>query len=192
MKVNNITYSNKYNFKSNYTLGDETLKIHRNKNGDEFIRCNIYEKNFNIKLTDETEDLAKLNNMIRNIQKTRSGFFVRHGKHEYFVPHILKNFPDIIKDVYAVENGNAPLELSEESVSAKNVIESQVKRKVNVRDLKAIKYLKRTVEGFDGNNVVKTAYSYLDKIENDLYLYIPEKKIMQISINSNFAKKIVL
>ena len=192
MKINEISYTNLINFKSNICLGDECLKVHKNKNGDEFIRCNIYEKNYNIKLTDESRDIAELNKLVENIKKSKSGFFIRYGKHEYFIPYILKKPPEILKHIHTVENGNSPLELSEASVNAKDVIEAHVKRKVNVRYLKAIRYLKRTVDGFDGNTIVKTAYSYFDKKMNDLYLYIPEKKIMQVLFNNEFVKKIHL
>ena len=192
MEIKNLTYTNQYSFKSNVFVGNENFNVYKNKKGDEFIRCNIYDQNYNFKLTEETKDSAKLKVMIENIKKMKSGFFVRYGTHEYFVPHILKKAPHIIRRIHAVENGNAPLELSEKSVNAKNVIESQVKRKVNLRDLKAIKYLKRTEEGFDGNNIVKTAYSYFDKKKNDLYLYVPDTKTMQIYINNCMVKKIKL
>lgn len=192
MKINKLTYTNQYNFKSNDSFCNEYSKVYKNKNGDEFIRCNIYDKGYNIKLTEETKDAAKLKMMIENIQKTQSGYFVRYGKHEYFIPHILKKVPNIKTKIHAVENGNAPLELNEESISARDAIESQIKRIVDIQDLKAIKYLKRTIDGFDGNNLVKTAYSYFDKIENDLYLYIPEKKKMEILVNDLLVKNIKL
>ena len=74
---------------------------------------------------------------------------------------------------------------------ALNIIESQSGEKFDIEKLKTIRYLRKPLMGY-ANNTVEKAFSYFDKLNNDLYLYIPGKKKIQILTNDNFIKNIKL
>lgn len=197
MKINDIisTYpqqtvtKNKKKHKPSFSF--ENLEILKTKTGDEYVKVDILDKDYNFMLIDGVKNPKKLNKMIENIKQTLTGFFVREDKHEYFIPNVSKKIPNISENLYLVENGNAVTELNDETDEVLKFFESTTKEQVNIDDLKTIKYMTRTVNGFD-NNVVKTAYSYFDKINNDLYLYMPNKRRLQVLTNSNLIKNIRL
>ncbi len=68
---------------------------------------------------------------------------------------------------------------SDATLNAKEVFENQLKHEINLEDLKITKYMKKIKEGFD-DNCVKLAYSYYDKANNNLYLYLPQKNKLTI------------
>ena len=175
-------------------LDEKTMltEIFTTKNGDKYLKVDIFDKPYRFKLNEETNDTNKLNSMIENIEKTVTGFFIRNKRHEYFAPHILKKAPSICtKQIKVIKHGNCATEINEESVNALNVIEAQAKEKFDINELKTIKYLKNTESGY-ANNTVEKAFSYLDKTNNDLYLYIPKDNKVQVLIDENFVKNIKL
>lgn len=197
MKVNYSTFTNPYNItfgiskKSNLSFSGNSDSVSANSEGDKYISTDIYDKTYRFKVNDETKDAETLNKMIENIKKTLTGYFVRYNTNEYFIPYVLSDFPDILRHRHAVENGNAAIEINEETEKAISVFQSQIKGMLNLKDLKSIKYL-RTPEAGYANNVVKTAYSYFDKMNNDLYLYLPQKQKLKVLTSCGLVKKIKL
>ena len=187
MKINNLTAQSINIF--NTTFRQEQVYI--NKNGEQYLRINIYDKNYNFKITDEVKDPIKLNNMIENIKKSLSGYFVRRDRHEYFIPYILNKSPNIIYNNILVENGNTLNTIDENYYNIIQILQKQIKNKINTNDLKMIRYLVKPIEGY-ANNFVNMAYSYLDKVNNDLYLYTQHNKKLEILTNGCFIKNIKL
>ena len=197
MKISNSLCINKnqtFFYKTqnpNISFGQEPMEILTTKNGDKYTKIDIFDKPHFFKLNEETKDANILDSMIENIKKTMTGFFIRYDKHEYFIPHILEKSPNIVKHQHIVENGNCVTELNEESKTALNIIESQANGKFDIKELKTIRYLRKPVEGY-ANNTVEKAFSYFDKLNNDLYLYIPFNNKIQILTNKSFVKNIKL
>ena len=175
--------------KSNVSFGSESSGIFDVPETSKCISTDIYGKTYRFILNDKTQNVEKLNNMIENIKKTLTGHFVRYDKHEYFIPHVLKEFPDILQHRHAVENGNAPIEMNEETEKAIDVFQAQTKHMCDIKNLKIIKYLRMPDAGY-ANNILRTAYSYFDSINNDLYLYMPHKHRLKVLTNGGLVKKI--
>jgi len=188
--INQYVLSNK-NKISNISFGEEPADVNIVSKDYSYAKVDIFDKRYCFKLLDAVEDPKELDSMIENIKKIKTGYFIRSNGHEYFTPHILPKAPNFHHNLRVVELGNAETEINEESKAALNIIESQANKKFDIKNLKTIKYLKRIFDGY-ANNTVKNAYSYYDQINNDLYLYIPQKNKLKILINNCFEKKIKL
>ena len=95
-----------------------------------------------------------------------------------------------MKNLCLVENGNTETKINEESLHAFKRIQEQAENThFDIKELKTINYIRKSVEGYS-NNVLRKAYSYYDKMNNDLYLYIPQRNRMQILSDLVFVKNI--
>ena len=186
--INPSVLSNK-NRKSNISFREELKEV--NMVPKDTIYVDILDRMFRFKLVDEAEEPKVLDDMIENIKKTETGFFIKSNGHEYYTPHILPIIPNIKTQHRVVKIGNAETEINEESEAALKIIESQANEKFDIKNLKTIKYLRKIFNGY-ANSTVKKAYSYYDKLNDDLYLYIPQKNKMQIMINDRLVKNIKL
>jgi len=197
MKVNNLLLYTTQNrilphFKSqpDTPSNQEAIEIRISETGTKYAKVDIFDKPHRFILNEEITP-ENLRNMIENIEKTMTGYFIRQNRHEYFIPHVLKKVPNISNYQYLIENGNTATELNKESEDALKIIEAHAKETLDIKDLKTIKYLRKTIDGY-ANNTIEKAFGYLDKINNDLYLYIPKNNRMQILTNDYFVKNIRL
>ncbi len=195
MKINNSIYLNHNNVKLqvfkplNPSFKQEDASINSLPNENAYIKIYIYGKPYFFKSTEETKDAKILDSMIENIKKTITGHFVRHGYHEYYIPHVLRTTPDILDQLHIVEEGNAETEINEESQNALKIIQSYAKEKLDIAEMKTIKFIIRPFKGYV-NNTLEKAFSYYDNINDELFLYIPHKKKLQILNNSNLVRNI--
>lgn len=196
MKIINSLYVNqkqvftsKKHETSNSDFEPNSMELVKNSKGEKCARVDIYDTTHLFKLTDEVKDAQELDTMIDNIKKTLTGFFVRSNNQEYFVPYILNKVPDVLNQQHIVENGNAETVRNEESQEAFKIIQSYGKAKFSIKKLKTIKYLERSFLGYS-NNTSENAFSYFDKPNNILYLYIPKNKTLQILTNENYVRNI--
>ena len=188
--INQHVLSNK-NKISNISFGEEPADVNIVSKDYRYAKVDILDKRFCFKLVDEAEDPKVLDAMIDNIKKTKTGFFIKSNSHEYYAPHIFSVIPDVKKQQRVVEIGNAETEINEEAENAMKIIQSRSEEKFDIKNLKTIKYLRRIFDGY-ANCTVKKAYSYYDKCNDDLYLYIPQKNKLQILMKDCFVKTIKL
>ena len=193
MKVSESMQINSYNItqrrvdSSKLSFGQEQPEIRTGIRGDKYLRVDIFDKIYNFKLENDSVNSEELNKMIKNIEGTQTGFFIRFNTHEHFIPYILKKIPKMRKDMDTIEKGNAVTEVNEETENALKVFESLVKRKIDIMELKTIKYLRRYLPGY-ANNEVKTAFSYFDKLADDLYLFFPQNNRIKLLTHRGLTK----
>ena len=179
--------SKNYNNYSNITFGNETPEFKTTLKGDKYAKVDILGKTYLFKKTDEIENIDSLEPMINNIKGTMTGYFIKNGKHEYFIPNILKKVPNISNAQLVVEHGNAVTEINDDALAALGVMKLFLGENVDIKKLKTIKYLRKPITHY-ANNTVEMAYSYFDDLNNDLYLYIPKNKKIQIKSITNYIK----
>ena len=195
MKINNTFFLNQNKILpqksncNNLSFRQDSTGVNSFQDDINDIKVYIYDKPYFFKSTEETKDASILDSMIENIKKTLTGHFMKRGTHEYYVPHVLSTTPDIFEQLNIVEEGTAVTELNEESQNALKIIQSQAKEKLDIKELKTIKYLIKPFKGYI-NNTLKKAFSCYDRKNDELFLYIPHKKKLQILDNRNFVKNI--
>lgn len=185
----NLIFTSKNNESSKSNNRGSSNNIFINLNGDRCKKFYIFDKEYIFKLTDDMANDKIPNKMVDNIRKTMTGYFVRSMNKEYFIPHILDKTPHVLRQSHVIKYGNVPTERNEESKAAFKIINSCTKAKLDIKNLKTIKYLHRPINGYS-NNVVEKAYSYSNISDSTIYLYIPKENRMQILSSDNHVKDI--
>ena len=125
--------------------------------------------------------------MIDNIADSQVGFFVKHNRYYEFIPKIYKGTPDIVNQYPLVKHGNAITQDDITTISAANKLSEFLNENIETSELKTIKYIVNTHKHFD-NNVLKTAYSYYDGINDKLYLYLYNNGILKTLDSNNYVR----
>jgi len=189
--VQDYRYSNPSTFKnkSDVSFKGSGIQLFKSAKNNIYAKTDIFGKEYSFKMDDTIRDIDTLEEMIDNVRKTLTGKFVRVKNHEYFVPYILNREPNVVSQRYILENGNSVTEYNEEVKNALDVLSACMQKKIKMKDLKTVPYLRKNVPGY-ANNTVCNVYSYIDSVNDEIFMYIPQRNKVQVAANNGYIYRI--
>ena len=154
--------------------------------GYKYLNVEIFDETYKFKQNDFF-NIKRLKKMIKNIEDSYTGFFVKRNRHEEVIPNRFNGIPDIIEDNLLIRHGNAKTVPNLETRLAAERLNRFLDMDIDIDDLKTINYMVKTEEGY-ANNDERVAYSAYDDKEDTLYLYIPDEGVLKKLYDNGFVK----